>query len=70
MGDIWATQVVGKWLKMCHLNDQRGHNVMVKRGLAFVSPIMSREQQGQQQHGGRGPANGSEETICSMKLRL
>ncbi|PWA60001.1 legumin A [Artemisia annua] len=50
-------------------NDQRGHIVMVERGLTFVSPIMSREQQGQQQHGGRGPANGLEETICSMKLR-
>ncbi|XP_071687703.1 11S globulin seed storage protein 1-like [Rutidosis leptorrhynchoides] len=48
--------------------DQRGHIVMVERGLQVVSPT-SREGQQQEGRSGRGAANGFEETICSMKLR-
>ncbi|GJW00554.1 ribonuclease H-like domain-containing protein [Tanacetum coccineum] len=56
-------QETGQMLK-CE-NDQRRHIVVVEKGLKFVSPIMSR----QQQCGGYGPANNLEDSICSMKLR-
>ncbi|KAI3668023.1 hypothetical protein L6452_43096 [Arctium lappa] len=43
--------------------DQRGHIIMVERGLQVIRPPMSfQEQQGE-------PRNGLEETICSMKIR-
>lgn len=53
-------------------DDRRGHIVMVERGLQIIRPSMEQERQqqvGRQQQGGRGPANGLEETICSMKLK-
>ncbi|GKC73369.1 11S globulin seed storage protein G3-like protein, partial [Tanacetum coccineum] len=56
-------QETGQMLK-CE-NDQKRHIVVVEKGLKFVSPIMSR----QQQCGGYGPTNNLEDSICSMKLR-
>ncbi|KAI7749972.1 hypothetical protein M8C21_007775 [Ambrosia artemisiifolia] len=48
-------------------NDQRGHIVFVERGLQVIKPPMRHEEQ---QYRGGPQANGVEETICSMKLRM
>ncbi|KAF5822035.1 putative 11-S seed storage protein, plant [Helianthus annuus] len=48
-------------------SDQRGHIVFVEKGLQVIQPPMRHEEQ---EYRGGPRANGVEETICSMKLRV